>query len=96
MAERKKGVITLLGKKYTYEMLESLERSPKRFTEISDVCKVDKMRAQRLRELESLDLIKAKAKRIGRRAVSIYSLSEKGRKALRLAEELKKLDSERS
>lgn len=77
-------------------MLKSLENSPKRFKSLSDVCEGEKMRAQRLRELESLELIKVRAKRVGRRATSIYSLSEKGKKTLRLAENIKKLEPEKS
>lgn len=91
-----KGIIRLLGKKYTYDMLTSLGKCPRRFKAISDVCIGEKMRTQRLRELESLKLIKVGIKRIGRRAISIYSLSEKGRKALKLAEDMKKLESESS
>ena len=96
MADRKKGIMHLIGKKYTYEMLRSLEKGSKRFKAMHDVCKIEKMRVQRLRELESLELIKVRAKRIGRRAVSIYSLSEKGKKALKLAENIKKLETEKS
>lgn len=95
MTKREKGIIDLLGKKYTYEMLRSLERGPKRFKAMTDVCEGEKMRAQRLREFESLDLIRVRAKRIGRKAVSVYSLSEKGKKALKLAENIKKLESEK-
>jgi len=96
MANKGKEIIRLLGKKYTYNMLMSLEKSPKRFKAMSDACAGEKMRTQRLRELESLELIKVRAKRIGRKAISIYSLSEKGRKALKLAEGIKRLESEDS
>ncbi len=96
MVSEEKGIIRLLGKKYTYNMLRSLEKGPRRFKAMSDVCAVEKMRSQRLRELESLNLIKVRAKRMGRRAVSIYSLSEKGKKALKLAESIKKLEYENS
>lgn len=91
-----KGIIKLLGKKYTYSMLMTLEKGPKRFKAMSDACAGEKMRTQRLRELESLELIKVRAKRHGRRAISVYSLSEKGRKALKLTEDLKKLESKNS
>ncbi|MCX6814350.1 MAG: winged helix-turn-helix transcriptional regulator [Candidatus Aenigmarchaeota archaeon] len=96
MAKGEKGIIRLLGKKYTYEMLMSLEKSPKRFKALSDACTVEKMRVQRLRELESLELIKVRAKRLGGRSVSIYSISEKGRKVVRLAEGIKRLEPEKS
>lgn len=89
-------ILKLLGKKYTYRMLSSLKQSPKRFKALAEVCQIEKMRTQRLRELESLELIKVRAKRIGRRPISIYSISEKGKKVLKLAEDIKKLDHGKS
>jgi DNA-binding HxlR family transcriptional regulator len=90
------GIIRLLGKKYTSDILKSLDRGPKRFKAISDACEGQKMRAQRLRELKSLELIRIRAKRVNGRAVSIYSISEKGKRALQLAESLKKLEDGKS
>ena len=91
MEQKKQEIIRLLGRKYTYSMLKALGKKPSRFKELSHACGGEKMRAQRLRELENVELIRVRAKRIGRRAVSIYSLSEKGRKTLRLAENLERL-----
>lgn len=93
MVGKGQEIMRLLGKKYTYSMLMSLKKSPKRFKAMADVCQVEKMRTQRLRELESLELIKVRAKRMGRRAISVYSISEKGKKVLKLAEDIKKLES---
>ncbi len=96
MTAKEGDIISLLGKKYTYGMLRSLEKGSKRFKGMAEACEGDKMRAQRLREMESLNLIRIRAKRVGRRAVSVYSLSEKGRAALKLAEGMKRLESENS
>ncbi|MBI4019824.1 MAG: winged helix-turn-helix transcriptional regulator [Candidatus Aenigmarchaeota archaeon] len=96
MPASKESVIRLLGKKYTYGMLKSLEKGPKRFKGLEDICRIEKMRAHRLRELRSLDLIQARAKRVDGRAVSLYSLSEKGKSILRLAEDIKKLEADKS
>lgn len=85
-------VIRLLGRKYTYDILKSLENRSRRFKEMADVCKGEKMRAQRLKELRSVELIKVRAKRVEGRPVSIYSLSEKGKRTIKLAEELQKLE----
>jgi DNA-binding HxlR family transcriptional regulator len=92
MTKGNKDIIRLLGKKYTYEMLLSLEKGPKRFKALADACGVEKMRVQRLRELESLDMIKVRARRLDGRSVSIYSISEKGRKIAKLAEDIRKLE----
>ncbi len=85
-----KNVMGILAKKYTYDILKLLERE-RRFKDISKACESEKMRTQRLKELEQLNMIKAKAERIGGRAVSLYSISEKGRKILKIAEEIEKL-----
>ncbi len=86
-----KNMMGILAKKYTYDILKLLEKDTKRFKDISSVCESEKMRTQRLKELEQLNMIKAKAERIGGRAVSLYSISEKGRKILKIAEEIEKL-----
>lgn len=86
-----KNVMGLLAKKYTYNILKLLERDKKRFKDISAACAGEKMRAQRLKELEQMNMIKAKAERVGGRAVSFYSISEKGKKMLKIAEEIEKL-----
>lgn len=88
---RKRSVLNLLAKAYTFDMLESLREKPKRFKDLKAACENEKMRSQRLRELEDSELIKVKVRRIGRRPISIYELSELGKGTLKLAEEIKKL-----
>jgi len=91
MTKHESSVFRLLSKKYTYSMLKKLEEGPKRFKDFSDVCKGEKMRSQRLREFEKLSMVKVNLKREGRRAVSVYELSDIGRKTLKLAEDIRRL-----
>jgi DNA-binding HxlR family transcriptional regulator len=88
---KKKDVLNLISRKYSREMLRSLSRSPMRFKDLAEACEGEKMRAQRLREFEELNLVKVTPKRVGRRAVSVYELSDVGRDTLRLAEDMRKL-----
>jgi len=91
MKKKEKGILNLLSKTYTYQLLQSMDRGPSRFKDLSEACQNEKMRAQRLREFEGFSLIKVHAKRIEGRAVSLYELSETGKAALKFAEEIKRL-----
>ncbi len=91
MTRRDKGVFRILSKKYAYNMLKKMEEGPKRFKEFSDVCRIEKMRSQRLKEFEKLNLIKVNIKREGRRVFPVYELSDTGKKTLKLAEDIMKL-----
>jgi DNA-binding HxlR family transcriptional regulator len=91
MKKKEKDILNLLSKTYTYQLLQSMDRSPRRFRDLSDACQNEKMRTQRLREFENFDLIKVHAKRIEGRAVSLYELSETGRATLKFAEDIKRL-----
>lgn len=95
MRKREKDIMNLLSKKYTYKMLKSLDSSPKRFKDLADVCKGEKMRTERLKEFEQFSLIKVRPKRIGRRSVSIYELSDTGKNILKMAENIRKLYSKK-
>jgi DNA-binding HxlR family transcriptional regulator len=95
MIKKQKDVLNLLSKKYTYDMMKTLEHGPKRFKELSDACKSEKMRTQRLREFENFNLIEVTPKRVGRRSVSIYELSGVGKGILKLAEDIKRLQREK-
>lgn len=89
--KKKKDVMNLISKKYSYKMLKSLEKEPKRFKDLADVCGGEKMRSQRLREFEEFNLLKVNVERMGRRAISVYELSDTGKATLHLAEDIKKL-----
>jgi DNA-binding HxlR family transcriptional regulator len=92
----KKGdVLNILSKKYSYDMLKSLESGPRRFKDLSSSCEGEKMRAQRLKEFEELKLLDVKVERIGRRAVSVYRLSGVGKETLKLSEEIRRLQEKK-
>lgn len=85
-------ILDILGKKYAFKILKLLENRPRqRFKDIYDACPIEKMGTRRLRELEDLGFIKVDVDRIGRKHVSIYSISEKGKLLLKILNELKKL-----
>ena len=89
---KSRDILNLMSKKYSYKMLKGLEEGPKRFKDLSYACSGEKMRAQRLREFEDFKLLNVNLERMGRRAVSVYELSDAGRSILRLAEEIKKVN----
>ncbi len=86
----KRNLLSLIGKTYTYEILSALKEE-KRFKELAEACSIEKMRTERLKELENAGLVKVRLERIGRRPVSIYGLTESGKKILKLAEEMSKV-----
>lgn len=86
----KRNLLSIIGKTYTYEILSAL-REEKRFKELAEACHIEKMRTERLKELESAGLVKVRLERIGRRPVSIYGLTDSGKKILKLAEEMRKV-----
>jgi DNA-binding HxlR family transcriptional regulator len=88
---KKDDVLNLVSKKYSGEMLRSLAESPKRFKDLADACRGEKMRAQRLREFEDFRLIKVNVERVGRRPVSFYELSDVGKRTLKLSEDIRNL-----
>lgn len=90
MEEEKMKIIHFVSKKYTYDMLKSLKDGVKRFKDLKGACESEKMRTQRLKELEEFDLISVEVKRMGRRPVSIYKLSERGNNILKLVERMKR------
>jgi hypothetical protein len=53
------------------------------------------MRTQRLKEFEGLNLVKVRTKRVGRRSVNFYELSDTGKITLKLAEEMKRLHEDK-
>lgn len=86
----KRNLLSIIGKTYTYEILSALKEE-KRFKELAEACLIEKMRTERLKELESAGLVKVRVERIGRRPVSIYGLTDSGKKILKLAEEMSKV-----
>ena len=79
----------LIAKKYTYDVLKALEKYPKRFKDLVEACEGEKMRTQRLKELENSGLIAVDIKRIGRRPVSLYKLSKRGKSILEIVKKMR-------
>lgn len=88
MEEEKRRILQLVSKKYTFDILKSLDAGEKRFKDLRQACSGEKMRAQRLRELEDAGLVSVTIIRAVRRPVSIYRLSKKGKLILDAAKTL--------
>jgi len=72
------------------KLLRLLETGAKRFKDLKGACEGEKMRTQRLKELETFGLIDVDVIRIGRRPVSFYKLSERGENILKLIDKMNK------
>jgi len=74
-------ILTLIGKKYSFEILMDLhDMNNVRFKDLKKACPIEKMRTQRLKELEKKGLIKPSVHMDGRRPILIYDISNKGKK----------------
>jgi len=78
----KKELIMILGKLYSLDILEVLLQGPKRFTDLSRACPVEKTRAKRLKEFKNNDLIEAIVRPIGKRNFIHYNLTRKGKEVI--------------
>jgi len=62
------GILHLMGKKYSYEILNTISNmSNARFKDLRRVCPIERMRTQRLKELEESGMIKSSVMKLGRR-----------------------------
>ena len=77
----------VVGKVYTLDILEALLQGPKRFSDLSEACPIEKTRAKRLKELRVEGLVEIIVKERGKRVFMHYNLTEKGQSALRKARE---------
>jgi len=77
-------VVKILGRSYAVEILESLGKQPKRFVDLKDVCKSNRTRTVRLKELKGEGLIAATPKMLGDRAYTFYEITPLGKRALEL------------
>lgn len=64
-----------------------------RFVDLKEVCRSNRTRSARLRELEDKGLIQAVPKMIGKRAYTFYQITPLGKEALKLGEKLIILES---
>jgi len=91
----KKKLLRILSKSHAVEILESLSKEPSRFVDLKNICKSNRTRAMRLRELKSEELIKAVPKIAGERAYTFYEITPLGKKALKLVESIIRLTNDR-
>lgn len=81
-----------MGKKYSYEILKTLSNVKEaRFKDLYKACPIEKMRTQRLKELEENGLVKSSVTKLGRRPILVYNISDRGRKVLELFIKLERI-----
>ncbi len=59
-------------------ILSSLSEGPKRFSDLTDVCKNERTRTDKLRRLEKAKLVTTASKKAGKRTFVYYQLTNKG------------------
>jgi DNA-binding HxlR family transcriptional regulator len=88
-----KNILKVLGQSHALEILSSLNEKPMRFIDLKEVCKSNRTRSARLKELEKKGLIKTVPKMIRRRAYTFYEITPSGKQALELCKSLLQLES---
>ena len=84
-------IVKLLARAFAIEILQALNEVPLRFVDLKDYCPNDRTRALRLKELRKIGFIITTVKEIENHSYIHYQITEKGRKALQLLNELEKL-----
>ena len=84
-------IVKLLARAFAIEILNALNETPLRFVDLKDYCPNDRTRALRLKELRKIGFIIATIKEIENHSYVHYQITEKGRKALQLLNELESL-----
>jgi len=92
---KRKSILHILGRSYALEILRAVNEKSMRFTDLKDVCKSNRTRSARIKELEDRGLIKAIPTKIRRRAYIFYEITPKGREVLDVCEKLLKLETTR-
>ncbi|MHC1627835.1 MAG: winged helix-turn-helix transcriptional regulator [Candidatus Nezhaarchaeales archaeon] len=86
--------LRILGRAFAIEIMEELSKRALRFVDLKNCCPNDRTRSLRLKELKKLGLIDVVVKDVGGRYSIHYQLTEKGRRALKLINELRELLAE--
>jgi len=78
---------------FVFGILKSLKGDPRRFSDFCECCPNETTRSKKLKELEHCGMIEQKAQKINGNDKNYvyYSLTEKGKKVLRLLEEVEAL-----
>jgi len=78
-----------MSQPYAYEILNELRELPMRFKDFSSVCRVEKTRSKRLKELISIGLIVlTTSTRFGERPTIVYGITRTGKKILRILDQI--------
>ena len=85
MKSDKWDIIMVIGKVYSLDILEALLNGPKRFSDLSEACPIEKTRSKRLKELKEKELINVVVLERKRRNFVHYNITEKGEDVLRKA-----------
>ncbi len=85
MKSDKWDIVMVIGKVYSLDILEALLNGPKRFTDLSESCPIEKTRSKRLKELKEKELINVVVLERKRRNFVHYKITEKGEDILRKA-----------
>lgn len=80
-------IIRMLGEYHSFDILEALLQSPKRFSDLNKACPIEKTRAKRLKELKVEGLVQIIVKERGKKDFMHYNLTEKGETILRKVKE---------
>lgn len=83
--------LKLLAKAFTAEILQALNEDSLRFVDLKEYCPNDRTRTLRLKELRKTDFIAVIVKEVDDHSYVHYQITDKGRKALELIEQLEKL-----
>ena len=84
-------VIKLLAKAFAIEVLQALSEGSLRFVDLKEICPNDRTRALRLKELRKIGFIVTVVKEIENHSFIHYQITDRGRKALEIIEQLEKL-----
>ena len=87
MEKKSLDILKIVIKPYAYEILESISVLPKRYSQI-DVCKVDRTKTKRLKELKKYGLIENMIVKGKDRDFIAYIITRKG---MDVMDELKNL-----
>ena len=83
-----KRALKILGNSHAVEILDSLNKAPMRFVDLKNVCKSNRTRNVRLKELREEGLIKPLPKMSNDRAYTFYEITPVGKRALELAKKM--------
>lgn len=87
-------MLHLVGEKYIYEILRSLSESPKRYTDLKQVCSSDRTLTRKLQNLQDAGLVDTEMGKKGRKAVINYRLTDRGRAVFSKADGLVRQEQE--